>query len=299
MNKILLSIIIPVYNGEKIIKRAIGSCLESNMDNIEIIIIDNGSTDKTKLYVNQISKYDKRVKYFFTPIKGRSKARNLGINYSIGNYLFFLDADDEADASFFRKSINFLEKNKEYSAICADVLYLDEKSKQVKKSAPIEHYKYEFLAHNIYPISSLIIRKSIVIEYYNEKLVYCEDWLFWVINIFGQSVFYDFKSVASTIHITGINTMSNLDKVHCYQALVRSYIRARYPFKQSFHSIIYNVKSLLLFHEAHPTKKQQKIILKSYPILYSLVNLVFKFPYFGNILKLKITNAKKKNYYVI
>lgn len=87
------SIIIPVYNGENTIERAIKSVLNQEYSDFEIIVVENGSNDKTSKIVDSYLK-DKRIKLLHSE-KGVSNARNMGIDYSCGEWILFLDADDE------------------------------------------------------------------------------------------------------------------------------------------------------------------------------------------------------------
>ena len=93
MTNPLVSIIIPVYNGEKWLSNAINSAIEQSYKNIEIIIIDDGSSDKS-LSICKYFCFDKRVKVFTKKNGGQSSARNLGLLHSQGDYVMFLDCDD-------------------------------------------------------------------------------------------------------------------------------------------------------------------------------------------------------------
>ena len=93
MENIKLSIIVPVYNVEKYVNRCIDSILTQNYKNIELILIDDGSVDKSGTICDSY-KNDSRVKIFHQQNQGVSSARNLGIEASTGDYLLFLDADD-------------------------------------------------------------------------------------------------------------------------------------------------------------------------------------------------------------
>lgn len=99
----LLSIIIPVYNGEKCIKKAIGSCMNLVDCELEIVVIDDGSQDSTVSIVRELIKTDSRIRlYAEGRLGGVSKARNKGIEISKGEYISFLDADDYLDPLFFQ-----------------------------------------------------------------------------------------------------------------------------------------------------------------------------------------------------
>ena len=93
LNNALVSIIIPAYNTEKYIYRAIESSIRQTYKNIEIIIIDDGSTDNT-LKAAQKYNYDNRVRIFQQDNNGVSSARNYGIREAKGEYIIFLDSDD-------------------------------------------------------------------------------------------------------------------------------------------------------------------------------------------------------------
>ena len=94
MNNEEVSIIIPSFNRENLLKKAIDSVLMQSSDNWELLIIDDGSNDGTKKMVSSYL-YDTRIKYFYQENKGVSVARNVGINLASNNYIVFLDSDDE------------------------------------------------------------------------------------------------------------------------------------------------------------------------------------------------------------
>ncbi len=93
----LISVIIPVYNGEENIKRCIDSVLSQSYDNIEIIAIDDGSKDKSGELLDMYARSDNRIKAVHIQNGGVSNARNIGIDMASGNYLMFLDCDDWID----------------------------------------------------------------------------------------------------------------------------------------------------------------------------------------------------------
>lgn len=89
-----LSIIIPVYNRENLIDRAVASVLAQSFDDYEIIVVDDGSSDATRAVVEEIE--DSRVRYVFQNNTGAAAARNRGARLANSDYLTFLDSDDEA-----------------------------------------------------------------------------------------------------------------------------------------------------------------------------------------------------------
>lgn len=93
-NKIKLSIIIPIYNAEMYLARCLDSVMKQNFSNFEIICINDGSTDKSLEILNSYQKLDNRIKIYNQKNQGVAYARNIGINKSKGEYLWFIDADD-------------------------------------------------------------------------------------------------------------------------------------------------------------------------------------------------------------
>lgn len=95
-----ISVIIPAYNAEKMIDRCVKSILQQSYSNLEVIVIDDGSIDRTKSIINEISLKDKRLIYKFQSNAGVSAARNAGIKCANGDMIAFVDADDwlEQDA---------------------------------------------------------------------------------------------------------------------------------------------------------------------------------------------------------
>ena len=86
----MISVIIPVYNGEKYISECIESVLKQTFRDFEIIVINDGSTDNTA----EICRKFKNIRYFYQENKGVSKAREKGLQVSKGEYITFIDSDD-------------------------------------------------------------------------------------------------------------------------------------------------------------------------------------------------------------
>lgn len=101
---ISLSVIIPVYNGSKYLEKAVNSVTECNDKDFEIILIDDGSTDDTPALCDKLQENDSRIHTFHIENLGVSNARNFGIEKAKGEFLTFLDADDEFFQGAFEKA---------------------------------------------------------------------------------------------------------------------------------------------------------------------------------------------------
>lgn len=120
----LVSVIVPVYNCEKYIEECLDSILNNTYKNLEVIVVNDGSTDKSadiiKEYYNPTtSKFDKRVIYVWQNNRGLSAARNVGLTYAKGDWISFVDADDVLHPLFYAKMMSCLESpvNKEIDII--------------------------------------------------------------------------------------------------------------------------------------------------------------------------------------
>lgn len=90
----LISVIIPVYNIKEYLERCVDSVLAQTWGRLEILLVDDGSTDGTEKLVDELRKKDSRIRVFHKPNGGSSSARNLGISEAKGKYLGFVDSDD-------------------------------------------------------------------------------------------------------------------------------------------------------------------------------------------------------------
>lgn len=94
-NSPAVSVIVPVYNAEKFLRECVESVLAQSFTDWELILVDDGSTDASPDICRNYAQKDKRIKVITKPNGGLSSARNAGLDKACGNYLFFLDSDDE------------------------------------------------------------------------------------------------------------------------------------------------------------------------------------------------------------
>lgn len=128
----LVSVVMPVYNGEKFLKESIESILNQTYKNFEFIIVNDASTDNSEKIIKYYEKKDKRIKYFKNKKNlGQSESVKKGINFSKGKYFFKLDNDDIADKSRLKKIVDFFENNQEYIVVGSNIKIINEKSKVV------------------------------------------------------------------------------------------------------------------------------------------------------------------------
>ena len=111
MENVLISIIIPIYNSEKNLYRFIDSIIKQSLKEIEIILIDYGSTDKSLSICNKIANQDSRIKVISQKNSWVSVARNKGISMAKGKYIMFCDSDDFVEENWCKELLNIISEN--------------------------------------------------------------------------------------------------------------------------------------------------------------------------------------------
>lgn len=119
MSEDLISVIIPIYNVEKFLKYSLESVINQTYKNLEIILINDGSTDASKEICKEYEQKDKRIKLINQDNKGISAARNIGLKVASGEYIGFLDADDVISAQFFECLYKLIKQTAADIAECA------------------------------------------------------------------------------------------------------------------------------------------------------------------------------------
>jgi glycosyltransferase involved in cell wall biosynthesis len=180
----LISVIIPVYNGEKTIRETIQSVLDQTFSDFELLIINDGSQDKTLDVVFTIA--DPRIQIFSYPNSGVNASRNRGIQKSTGEFIAFLDADDlwtpdKLDAQFMA-----LQENSDAAVAYSWVDYIDESGKFLRRgsycAASGNVYAQLLLSDFLENGSNPLIRRSHLnqVGLFDESLSYGEDWELWI-----------------------------------------------------------------------------------------------------------------------
>lgn len=137
-NDDLISVIIPIYNCEKYLDRCINSVINQTYKNLEVILVDDGSTDSSGLICDRYLKKDKRIKVFHTSNGGLSAARNYGIGKAKASYIGFVDSDDQIDTYMYETLYNNLINNNADLSVCSVSFVYKDTLLRSKKYCPIE-----------------------------------------------------------------------------------------------------------------------------------------------------------------
>ena len=134
----MISVIINVYNGEKYIKRCIDSVINQTYKNLEILIINDGSTDNTLSICKSYN--DKRIRIINQKNMGLSLARNVGLDNAKGDYFYFVDADDYIDKDTIEYLYNLLKKYNAPMSSCEVIEVINDKYKLKNKNEVVKLY---------------------------------------------------------------------------------------------------------------------------------------------------------------
>ena len=182
----IISIIVPVYNGDKYLSRCVDSILNQTFHDWELLLVDDGSTDKSGRICDQYASIDKRIKAFHKENGGVSSARNMGLDYAIGKWITFVDSDDALTDSAFELNWNDISEDFilfpfyfNYGSGLSE-LYFGQISGVIKDLHP---FLEEELGQFIFRVPwSKLYRKDLIGNLrFNEKIKCGEDTLF-VIN---------------------------------------------------------------------------------------------------------------------
>ncbi len=121
----LISVIMPVYNAEKYLKESIDSILNQTYSNIELLIIDDGSTDTSGSICDELLSKDNRVVVYHIDNGGQGKARNYGVNQSHGKYIAYVDSDDIFDEDYIETLYEGILRTNSDIACCSFVKFTD------------------------------------------------------------------------------------------------------------------------------------------------------------------------------
>lgn len=177
-----ISVIMSVYNCEKYLKYAVDSILNQTYKDFEFIIINDGSTDKSREILESYK--DDRIKLFNNKNKGLTKSLNEAIGYSKGEYIARIDADDIALPERFEKQVKFLDSNPEI-VMCgtwADFINEDgEILREFRRPVTDRDIKREIVFHNPFIHPSVMMRKSVFdkIGLYDESFRHAQDYELW------------------------------------------------------------------------------------------------------------------------
>ena len=239
-----VSIVIPVYNVEEYLQYSVGSLRQQTYSNIEIILIDDGSTDRSGEICDQYAQEDDRIRVFHVDNGGQSRARNIGVQQASSDWIMFLDADDYYNTKAVEYLValkdqygvdlvvtSIIEVQDHQTDLIAGDLPLDD-SKKLDRHAALLHmfygnsvgtspggklYKKEILLQ--YPYPEGMIYEDLAIAY--EHIAACKE-----IAVGNQHLYKYYRRAGSTVNSKYSDRLLNFYKVMEWN---RAYVERDYP----------------------------------------------------------------------
>jgi len=210
------TVVIPVYNGERTIVKAVCSALAQTVASFEVVVVDDGSTDGTSDAVRAID--DERLRLHTKTNMGRSNARNTGLTMATGEFVLFLDADDELHPQALANALELLMADETIDVVQGATRYLRNDEFVVEVPPGLRHASPSAIyAKNLIPISSAVIRRKNCSKF-PEALEHCEDWVFWIESLsFAKTATH--PEVTSIVHLGENNTSRDVRRMSAHELI--------------------------------------------------------------------------------
>lgn len=170
----LISVIMPVFNGEEYIRESIDSVLSQKNVDLELIIVNDGSTDNTEKIIKN---YGSKIKYFYQDKSNQAAAMNRAIEIAKGKYVAYLDSDDICVNNRLKKQHDFLEKNISIGLVYSAYQNINQYGKNLEIKYPTKPDRITLLYENYIPHSTVMHRKEIFSKAGNFDISYRnQDW---------------------------------------------------------------------------------------------------------------------------
>lgn len=213
MKNIKVSVIVPIYNTEKFLKKCIESILNQALQEIEIILINDGSTDNSHtICFEYAKKYSEKIKYINNKNIGCSATRNLGIELAQGEYIAFVDSDDYIEKEMYEEMYIKSQKTASDIVICG-FRYIYEKEKEV--FIPKKEYSYLDIKNKPSYVWNKLFKKELLIKnniIFPLESHYCEDFVFSFENLISTEKISSLENVMYNYVLHGNNSIYNFNK---------------------------------------------------------------------------------------
>ncbi len=156
-----ISVILPAYNGERYIRESVESVLRQTYRDFEFIVVDDGSTDKTRKILDE---YKNDIIYHYQENRGFSGATDQGILLARGKYISFIGQDDIFLPEKLERQIGILAKNPQYALVYSPCVYIDENGKELRRWGGIGKASSDRLFYLLYTRRNFIVHPSVMLR---------------------------------------------------------------------------------------------------------------------------------------
>ena len=286
----IISIIMPAYNAESFIAGSIESVINQTYRNWELLIINDGSTDRTQTIAENYSEKDNRIKVINQPNKRLGGARNTGIKNSSGEWIAFLDSDDLWASNKLQRQLEEAFRHSGASVIYSNGYIFNGDNLKDLVTYPTKSgsfsandmYQMEYQANYI-PVLAVLVKKELVdrIGYQEERIFFygCEDWDFWLRAAKLNAVFLGLEDYLFFYRRHGANMSSNSIQMRIAQAAVWIKNYSEETLNQEIKRKAFNEFVPLVIKESFEQGKDEaalyllKEMSNVYPLIYNSVTL--------------------------
>ena len=176
MKSIKVSIIVPVYNVYPYLDKCLNSLVNQTLQEIEIIIVNDGSLDKSEeIILKYLTKYKNKIKYYKKENGGLSSARNYGLKYAQGEYVGFVDSDDYVDLTMYEDLVKIASSKKASIVVCATEEVYETKKKIINPTYNLTNDYKDFLLGAPMACNKLFKRELFEGDFLFNTNIYYED----------------------------------------------------------------------------------------------------------------------------
>lgn len=296
MKKDLISVIVCIYNREKFLEKCISSIIDQTYYNLEIVLLNDGSTDNSLNICKKYEKIDKRIKVYNQSNHGIAYSRNKGIELSNGEYVCFVDSDDWIDKNYCKHLYDNIKKYDADLAIC-DILEIDKESKNListeEKTKFFNKNLLNLLFSNyriINPINKLYKKNILKKCKYPVGTVHEDTYIIYDILKNSNSIIYINEPLYNrNIHGESIMSTNNLDRLNeitAYEHWMKNFYDENDITNYNL-AIVKVLKSIIrnyTFLSKKITKNTKMELLKKYKNYYNKISIKLSYK---DYLKLK------------
>lgn len=288
----LVSIIVPVYNAEKFLRRCVNSIQKQTIDDIEILLINDGSTDKSYELCGALAAEDKRIHVFHKENGGAASARNIGLDMAVGKYVGFVDSDDYIEPNMYEELLRCMQQGGYKMVDCLSKVFNDAnelikvplQNEDIIIQTAEEAIRQSLLCkENVSLCTRLFLREAI-----GDRRIptgrRVEDFVFMIYmfdnigyNVILRKCLYDCIYTAGSVTRSGSGTIY-LDALYYLDKLVKEFANKEYKLKDAIDYYRFKMLYLLFIsiskneHDNNKTDfDNSQLVLKKY-IIRMIIN---------------------------
>lgn len=245
----LISVIVPVYNVELYLRQCVDSILEQNLDDFELLLVDDGSTDGCGEICDGYKKLDNRVKVFHKSNGGVSSARNVGLDNACGEWVAFVDSDDIVSPSYLSGLYSLVELYSDVELVIQRVLHFKDGMTDIFENIPHQsHDNEECKVYNKSRVRNLILEQDLYLNCSVFPLLYKKSLISKACLRFfdGMSFAEDLCFLFAYLDVVNKNIVYSMDTNYFYRERINSLIQVGFGNFEGGYQIYRRIKDFFI-----------------------------------------------------